>query len=313
MTSPAERARLVAEAEATIRKGSRSFAMASRLFDRPTRERAWLLYAWCRHCDDVCDGQTLGHDARVVDDPEARLASLVAGTEAALDGRPTGESAFDGLALVASECRLPRHLLHDHLRGFAMDLEGWQPETDHDLLGYCYHVAGVVGCLMALVMGVHPDDEATLDRASDLGIAFQLANIARDLVDDHRIGRCYLPGAWLRELELTPTTLADPDKRDRLAIAAARLVRLAADYEASGRIGARRLPFRARWAVLAAAGIYGSIGRLTAARGERAWDSRTAVSATAKAGWAAKALAQALSNGGAEPSREGLWTRPRPA
>lgn len=312
MTSPAERARLAGEAEATIRKGSRSFALASRLFDPQTRERAWLLYAWCRHCDDVCDGQTLGHDAQIVEEPEARLATLVAGTEAALEGRAMGNGAFDGLAVVASECGLPRHLLHDHLRGFAMDLEGWRPETERDLLGYCYHVAGVVGCLMALVMGVAPDDEATLDRACDLGIAFQLANIARDLIDDHRIGRCYLPAAWLHELELTPETLADADKRERLAIAAERLVRLSAAYEASGRTGARRLPFRARWAVLAAAGIYGSIGRLTAARGAQAWDSRTAVSTAAKVGWAGRALAQALSLGGAEYERQGLWTRPRP-
>lgn len=313
MTSPAERARLVAEAEATIRKGSRSFALASRLFDRQTRERAWLLYAWCRHCDDVCDGQTLGQDARIVDDPQARLATLVTGTEAALEGRTTGEGAFDGLAVVASECRLPRHLLHDHLRGFAMDLKGWRPETEQELLGYCYHVAGVVGCLMALVMGVRPDDEATLDRASDLGIAFQLANIARDLIDDHRIGRCYLPGSWLRELQLAPATLADVDKRERLAIAAERLVCLARPYEQCGRVGAGRLPFRARWAVLAAAGIYGSIGRRVTARGHQAWDNRTAISRAAKIGWAGRALAQALSPSRAGCDRGELWTRPRPA
>lgn len=311
MTSPAERARLVAEAEATIRVGSRSFALASRLFDRETREHAQLLYAWCRHCDDLCDGQTLGHGGGIVDQPGARLALLAAGTDAALDGHATGESAFDGLAIVASECALPRQLLQEHLRGFAMDLEGWRPETEQDLLRYCYHVAGVVGCLMALVMGTHPDDEATLDRASDLGIAFQLANIARDLVDDHRAGRCYVPATWMHELELTPDTLADIDKRDRLARVADRLVRLAAAYEASGRTGARRLRFRARWAVLAAAGIYGSIGRLTARRGAQAWDSRTKVSSAAKAAWAGKALVQALSSGGTASARRGLWTRPR--
>lgn len=312
MTSAAERARLVSEAEATIREGSRSFALASRLFDQPTRERAWLLYAWCRHCDDVCDGQTLGHDARAVADPAERLTLLMAGTQAALDRRPTGESAFDGLGLVAAECSLPRHFLHDHLRGFAMDLEGWRPETEQDLLAYCYHVAGVVGCLMALVMGVDPGDEETLDRASDLGIAFQLANIARDVVDDQRVGRCYLPAAWLRELELDEATLADPDKRDRLAIAARRLVALAAPYEQSGRIGAAALPFRARWAVLAAAGIYGSIGRHVAARGSRAWDRRVALSSAEKIGWAFKALGQTL-RPRTGSGRQGLWTRPRSA
>lgn len=313
MISPAERARLVAQADAALRDGSKSFALASRLFDRETREHAQLLYAWCRNCDDLCDGQTLGQGGAIVDRPGARLAVLTAGTEAALDGHVTGESAFDGLAIVASECRLPRQLLHEHLRGFAMDLEGWRPETEQDLLRYCYHVAGVVGCLMALVMGTPPDDEETLDRASDLGIAFQLANIARDLVDDHHAGRCYVPAAWLRELELTPATFADVDKRERLAIVAERLARLAAAYEASGRIGARSLRFRARWAVLAAAGIYGSIGRLTAQRRAQAWDSRTVVGSAAKAGWAGKALLQALRSAGPDSARRELWTRPRSA
>ena len=60
MSDSAARRLMVAEAERTIRAGSRSFRAASRLFDRETRERAWLLYAWCRHCDDECDGQRLG-------------------------------------------------------------------------------------------------------------------------------------------------------------------------------------------------------------------------------------------------------------
>jgi phytoene synthase len=72
------------------------------------------------------------------------------------------------------------------------------------MLQYCYHVAGAVGCLMAVLMGVSPEDEDTLGRASDLGIAFQLANIARDLADDDSIGRCYLPEEWLAGQDIPP-------------------------------------------------------------------------------------------------------------
>src|SRR3546814_3739867 len=67
------------------------------------------------------------------------------------------------------------------------------------LLRYSYHVAGAVGVAMALVMGVDPRDETTLDRASDLGIAFQLANIARDVAEDAAADRCYLPVEWMVE------------------------------------------------------------------------------------------------------------------
>jgi phytoene synthase len=300
----AERASLVAEAERIIREGSKSFRFSSNLFDQATRERAWLLYAWCRACDDLADGQTLGHGAVAPADPERRIAFIREKTERALAGERVGIAAFDALRTVAAECAIPRRFVEDHLAGFALDAEGWRPRTEADLLRYAYHVAGAVGCMMAVVMGVAPDDEDTLDRAADLGIAFQLANIARDVVEDHGVGRVYLPADWL------PPQGLDPGDRAGLAGIARRLAALVADYEASARVGAARLPFRARWAVLAAANIYGAIARGVAARGEAAWDSRTVIHKPEKLLLVAKALIEC----GEHPpprARAGLWTRPR--
>ncbi len=284
---------LVATAGETIARGSKSFRLASRLFDRPTRERAWLLYAWCRHCDDLADGQTLGHDATAVADAQKRLSLIRVGTQAALDGVPVGDMPFDALRLVASECALPHRFVWDHVEGFALDARDWRPRTEADLLRYCYYVAGAVGCMMAVVMGVSPDDEETLARASDLGIAFQLANIARDLKDDDAIGRCYLPEEWLAELDIPPGEQMRPDYRDRMAVLARRLAALVERYEASARIGARKLPFRSRWAVLTAAGIYGDIAREVARRGPHAWDSRVVVGRPAKLSWVARSWREA--------------------
>lgn len=309
MISDAEREELVAAAGETIRRGSKSFALASRLFDRTTRDRAWLLYAWCRYCDDVCDGQTLGWTGERSGISEDRLSYLTSRTDAALRGVVSGALPFDGLAAVCAECTLPHRFLRDHLAGFAMDLEGWRPDTEEELLLYCYRVAGVVGCMMAILMGVSPEDEETLDRAADLGIAFQLANIARDIVDDAAMGRCYLPAEWMTAHDLMPETIVDPGNAERLAQLAKRLVTLASAYEVSGRAGALRLPFRARWAVLTAAGVYGAIGRLVVQRGGHAWRRRAAVSRSVKLGWCARALWQACRRGGRDPDRIGLWTR----
>ena len=190
------RAALVAAARDSIARGSKSFASASRLFDRVTRERAWLLYAWCRACDDLADGQVMGHGRRAVDDPMARLETIKVLTEAALRGEETGSVPFDALGLVVAECGTPPELPRDLVRGFALDAVSFQPRDESDLYRYCYHVAGVVGVMMASIMGVRPDDETVLDRACDLGIAFQLANIARDLGEDAAAGRCYLPEDW---------------------------------------------------------------------------------------------------------------------
>lgn len=308
MTS--DRAGLVKAARQSITRGSKSFASASALFDRRTRERAWLLYAWCRASDDLADGQEMGHNMRAVTDPAARLAIIREKTALALAGEPAGDAAFDGFGVVARECAIPIRLAQDVIAGFALDAEGWRPNSLEDLYRYCYHVAGAVGVMMALVMGVSPEDEPTLDRACDLGIAFQLANIARDIGEDDAAGRCYLPAEWLAEMDIPPDGHMVPSYRERIALLARRLADHAAGHEASARRGTAALPFRAAWAVLAAAGIYGEIARTVAKAGEHAWDGRVTTSNAAKLRWIGKAFFQALIRRGARERSAELWTRP---
>ena len=313
MTAPS-RALVVAAAQDSIARGSRSFAMASQIFDPATRERAWLLYAWCRACDDLADGQTLGHDATAVTDPAARLARIRDLTARALAGEWTGDAAFDALKIVAGETRFPHRFAHDLIEGFALDAKGWFPRSEADLLRYCYHVAGSVGCMMAVVMGVDPADEATLDRACDLGIAFQLANIARDIEADDRIGRCYLPVEWLVEMDIPPGQHMKPPFRSRLVVIARWLGEMAEAYGASARAGTPALRFRSAWAVLAAAGIYGGIARAVVARGAHAWDHRAATNNWQKLGWLAQALPQTALRTTLYPRGPrdaNLWNRPR--
>ena len=304
------RADLVMAAGDSIAKGSKSFRVASQLFDEATRERSWLLYSWCRACDDITDGQTLGHDATTPEDPEDRLAFVREKTSAALAGERTGLVPFDALGLVAAECTIHPALTEHHLAGFARDAAGWQPTSEEDLLSYCYQVAGAVGVMMAQVMGVRADDTDTLDRASDLGLAFQLANIARDIVEDARVGRCYLPTDWLAEEGIETIDPDDPATRDKLARLAARLATHADLYRASARIGAARLPFRSRWAVLSAALIYGRIAEKAREAGAAAWDRRIAVPKREKIRLVRRALVEALRTP-APMDRTNLWTRPR--
>jgi phytoene synthase len=307
-----DRAALVAHARRTIAAGSRSFAAASRLFDPATRERAQLLYAWCRACDDIADGQVLGQGMRPVGDPQLRLSLMRTLTARALVGEETGEPAFDALGVVAAETRLPARFAHDLLDGFALDAQGWRPRTEDDLYRYCYHVAGAVGCMMAVVMGVDPADDAVLDRACDLGFAFQLANVARDVGEDAAAGRCYLPDEWLAEIDIPPGEHMRPAYRPRLAMLGRRLAALAERYEASARGGAAALSFRSAWAVLAAAGIYGDIAREVARRGPTAWDRRVTTGKGDKLGWMIVAGWQAARRRRLPAApRDGLWTRPR--
>ena len=302
---------LVSFARDSIARGSKSFALASRLFGRETRERVWLLYAWCRKCDDMADGQDHGGAMAHVTDPAARLLVIRDLTAKAIRGETTGEPAFDALGVVATECGLTQKMADDVIDGFALDTADWRPRSEDDLYRYCFHVAGAVGLMMAVVMGVRADDDATLDRACDLGLAFQLANIARDLNEDDAAGRCYLPQDWLSDMDIPPGQTLSPHYRDRIASLAKRLCDASEQYEQSARVGAAALPFRSRWAVLAAAGIYGDIARAVRAKGAHAWDARVYTSKADKLAWVAKAFWQARRNDPAMTARDGLWTRPR--
>ena len=308
------RAALVERAREAIEQGSRSFHAASLLFDRGTREKVWLLYAWCRRCDDLADAQDHGRPIEGGElgdqaDADKRLRAIRLLTARAFEGLPTADPAFDAFGLVARECGLTHEMAEDVIMGFDLDAEGWRPRSEADLARYCYHVAGAVGVMMAVVMGVPKGDTETLDRACDLGIAFQLANIARDLGEDDRADRCYLPLEWLVEQDIEPGQHMKPHHRGELAEMAARLIDIMERHEAAARLGAARLPFRSRWAVLAAARIYGAIGREVRARGGSAWDRRVVIGRREKARHAAAALWEAVKNRPSPPARMPEWNR----
>lgn len=285
-----KREAIVAGARDAIRTGSKSFRAASRLFDRTTRERAWMLYCWCRHCDDVCDGQTYGFGRGA----RGNMSVLRGKTRSVIAGEKGSELPFQALAQLLSECSIPERFIEDHLRGFALDDSDWQPRTEEDLALYCYYVAGAVGCMMAVVMGVSPEDEQTLETAADLGIAFQLSNIARDVREDFDAGRCYLPQNWLTEFGVERSSLFAPENEVALERMVERLVDGVATYEASARKGVPRLPFRSRLAVLSALRIYGDIGRRVRELGSAAWQRRVSVGKLRKLAFVVPSFAEAL-------------------
>jgi phytoene synthase len=296
---------------AAIAQGSQSFAAAARLFDRDTRASAVMLYAWCRHCDDVIDGQDFGHASakEAPGTPVERLGVLEAQTRAVLDGKASSEPAFAGLARVVARHEIPAHLPLAHLDGYRMDVAGRRYETLEDLLDYCYGVAGVVGIMMAYIMGVR--EPVILDRACDLGLAFQLTNIARDIVPDARQGRVYLPRAWLDGERLSPDALTDPASRAALATLAARLIDTAEPYYASALDGVAELSARHAWAIATARLVYRAIGLEVVRRGPHAWDSRVSTSTSQKLGFVAAGGFQALRRKTLPiTGRRWLWNRP---
>ncbi|WP_128893363.1 phytoene/squalene synthase family protein [Erythrobacter sp. HKB08] len=303
-----DRHALVVKSWDMIAAGSKSFAAASLLFDAKTRERVWMLYAWCRRCDDIADGQELGGELGEAADLN-RIKAIRVLTKRALDGEPTADVAFDAFGQVAAECRLTMEMAEDVIAGFELDAVGWRPRSERDLARYCYHVAGAVGVMMAIVMGVPKDDSETLDRACDLGIAFQLANIARDLDEDDRADRCYLPLEWLAEEDIEPGQLMKPHHQWERTELAERLVLRMERHAAAARLGAKKLPFRSRWAILAATNIYTEIGQEVRRRSVHAWDHRVVISTGRKLRLITRAFFEAIRNDPDQPEQMPEWTR----
>ena len=301
-----------------LKHGSMSFARAAQLFPPRLRTSAFMLYAWCRHCDDEIDGQILGaaplaaapRSPSVLAETERKLAALRAKTLAALAGEAV-EPVFVGLQRVVEAHQIPARYPLDLIEGMAMDVRGRSYATIDDTLSYAYYVAGVVGVMMATILGVR--DRATLERASDLGIAFQLTNIARDVINDAAQGRVYLPRDWLLQHGVPADKVAELHHRSGVFCATARLLDVADDYYASAAIGIGRLPYRSAWAIASARRVYRGIGDIVRDRKEAAWDQRARTGALGQLVGIALASLEAAaliaSRGFREPqSRAGLWT-----
>lgn len=155
------------------------------LFLPPRRRRAIVaLYAFCREVDDAVDECADAQAAR------ARLAWWRAELAGTYDGRP-GHPVTQALADAARDFNLPQELLTEIIDGMEMDLSQTRYADFKALNLYCYRVASTVGLLAAEIFGY--EDRRTLKYAHDLGLAFQLTNIIRDVGEDARRGRIYLP------------------------------------------------------------------------------------------------------------------------
>jgi len=242
---------------------SKSFAMAGRLLPAWCRDDAAALYAWCRRCDDAVDLQADPvASARAVDRLRVELDAIAAGT-------PQSDPVLAGFQDVTRRHAIPLRYAHELVDGMAMDVGSVRYRTMAELLVYCYRVAGTVGLMMAHVMNVR--DPGALRRAADLGIAMQLTNICRDVDEDERRGRVYLP-----EELLDVGGEADADRRAARAVK--HLLRRADVFYRSGDQGLAWLPLRCALAIRAARLIYADIGRQIARVGFNVRAGRAVVS-----------------------------------
>lgn len=251
--------------------GSRSFHAASRLLPRRVMAPATALYAFCRVADDLIDAPG----------GSAELPALHRRLDRIFAGLPDAHPADRALSAVVAQFRMPRALLDGLLEGFEWDAAGRRYETLADLQAYAARVAGTVGAMMAVLMGARAAN--TVARACDLGVAMQLSNIARDVGEDARAGRLYLPLAWLREAGVDPHAfMARPEFSPALGNVVRRLVAKADALYARADVGIAALPLSCRPGIGAARRLYAGIGHRVAAAGGNSVDRRAVVPGSRK-------------------------------
>jgi phytoene synthase len=251
-----------------LARHGKSFYWASLFLGPKLAERAAQLYQFCRFVDDLADGD-LSERKESLEDIRARLEghSVAAGPE------------IESFLRLASENNIPLIAARELLDGMLSDQTAVAFNSEAELLRYCHAVAGTVGLMMCRVLNCK--DQRADSFAIDLGIAMQLTNIARDVLEDAKMERRYLPASWIN-VPASKISASNVACRAPVASAIERVLDLAEEYYVSALVGIRLLPFRSRFSITVALRIYRQIGVLLQRRHLRWWDGRIYVPASEK-------------------------------
>lgn len=241
---------------------AKTFYLGTLLMAPEKRRAIWAIYVWCRRTDELVDGPQAATTTFETLDAWERQ------TEAVFRGEPQDDL---DLALADTLARFPMDIqpYRDMIEGQRMDLVKNRYANFEELYLYCYRVAGTVGLMSQPVMGVEPlrsvapwEARATADPTEEalaLGIANQLTNILRDVGEDARRGRIYLPQDELAQFGYTEADLFAGVVDDRWRAFMRFQLERARDYFVQSERGIRQLCRDARWPVWASLMIYQEI------------------------------------------------------
>lgn len=268
------------QCRALLRGGSRTFYAASMVLPQGIRDPATALYAFCRVADDAVDENL---------EPGNALQVLRERLDRVYAQQPLVHPVERAFAAVVDRFRIPRTLPEALIEGFEWDASQRRYANLAELYAYAARVAGTVGSMMALIMGMRRPE--VLARACDMGIAMQLTNIARDVGEDARAGRLYLPLDWMVEAGLDPDRwLAHPKFSPALGCVVQRLIEAADRLYARSSAGIAWLPPACRPGMHAARLLYAEIGHEVERNGLNSVAQRAHVAAWRKSSLLLQAL-----------------------
>lgn len=287
-----EEALPIAESRAVIAKHARSFRLASRFLPEQVADEAAVLYAFCRLVDDTAD------EAPDIDTARTDLDAL----DAELEGQQPARPAIAAFHTISRTRDIPLRAARDLIAGVTSDLTAVRTADDPSFILYCYQVAGAVGLMMCGVLGVR--ERAAWPHAISLGIAMQITNICRDVLEDAGRDRVYLPARRLSDAGLSQEDVLRGDiDRDRLSGVVGDLLDLADNHYRYAEAGMHYIPWRGRLGILVASRVYRAIGvRLRRVHGTDPMHGRTMTTRAEKLWWVLAGLLAFF-----HPVTLGLW------
>ena len=227
----------------SIKSEGKSFYWASFFLPKKNRIAASRLYSICRYLDDVADNSKL--------DTSSQIKNIF---------NQIKENESSEINIFFKKNNINLGILKDLIDGLISDQQNVRVTDEKELIDYSYKVAGTVGLMMLPI--INTKDAEARKHAIDLGIAMQLTNIARDVYEDAKMNRLYLPKEWLGQVSISDLVdnKLDDQKKRLIELSIKNLIELSDKFYANGFSGMKFIPLRTRLAIFFAAKIYKGIG-----------------------------------------------------
>ena len=227
----------------SIKSEGKSFYWASFFLPKKNRIAASRLYSICRYLDDVADNSKL--------DTSSQIKNIF---------NQIKENESSEINIFFKKNNINLGILKDLIDGLISDQQNVRVTDEKELIDYSYKVAGTVGLMMLPI--INTKDAEARKHAIDLGIAMQLTNIARDVYEDAKMNRLYLPKEWLGQVSVSDLidNKLDDQKKRLIELSIKNLIELSDKFYANGFSGMIFIPLRTRLAIFFAAKIYKGIG-----------------------------------------------------
>jgi len=227
-----------------LRKEGKSFYWASFFLPKMSKKNAGILYSICRYFDDIADKNS--------EDKTTYLKKSI---------NEIRNNKNNKINLFLQKNKINNLIFIDLIEGLILDQRQIRIQNKEELIKYSYHVAGTVGLMMSKIIGVK--NEKAAQSAIDLGIAMQLTNIARDVYEDSKMKRIYIPAIWIPNISLKNLNNSNDislEKDERISNAIHRLISLSDRFYENGFAGLKYIPISTRLGIYIAANVYRGIG-----------------------------------------------------